>query len=255
MRKRSGCCCSCSAAGGWKPRCWKAAVRRWRVRRAPAKPGRPAERPSNAFAAGWDEDDAIVAVTQGALDRLSRDELQGLLAHEFSHLREGDTRLNMRLAGMVYGLEMVFSLGQRMCESDENGNRSFLALPGFAIMATGFLGWLVGRALKAAVSRQREFLADPRAVQFTRSKEGLGGVLRKVAGERASARAGRQPGGMSHHLHPAVHHMLLVSAANQTHWFESHPPLAERIRRIYGRPMPVLPDRRDEAVTRPDALF
>ena len=79
-------------------------------------------------------------MTQGALDRLSRDELQGLLAHEFSHLREGDTRLNMRLAGMVYGLEMVFSLGQRMCESDENGSRSFLALPGFAIMATGFLG-------------------------------------------------------------------------------------------------------------------
>ena len=215
----------------------------------------PREGGINAFAAGWDEDDAIVAVTQGALDRLSRDELQGLLAHEFSHLREGDTRLNMRLAGMVYGLEMVFSLGQRMCESDENGNRSFLALPGFAIMATGFLGWLAGRALKAAVSRQREFLADARAVQFTRSKEGLGGVLRKVAGERASARAGRRSGGMSHHLHPAVHHMLLVSAANQTHWFESHPPLAERIRRIYGRSMPVLPDRRDEAVTRPDALF
>ncbi|WP_426148995.1 M48 family metalloprotease [Polaromonas sp. DSR2-3-2] len=213
----------------------------------------PREDSINAFAAGWDEEDAIVAVTQGALDRLSRDELQGLLAHEFSHLREGDTRLNMRLAGMVYGLEMVFSLGRHMCESDENGDRSFLALPGFAIMTTGSLGWLAGRALKAAVSRQREFLADARAVQFTRSKEGLGGVLRKVAGERA--RAGRRPGGMAHHLHPAVHHMLLVSAANQTRWFEGHPPLAERIRRIYGRPMPVLPDWRDEAVTRPDALF
>ena len=213
----------------------------------------PREDSINAFAAGWDKEDAIVAVTQGALDHLSRDELMGLLAHEFSHLREGDTRLNMRLAGMVYGLEMVFSLGRHMCESDENGDRSFLALPGFAIMTTGSLGWLAGRALKAAVSRQREFLADARAVQFTRSKEGLGGVLRKVADERAAA--GRRPGGMAHHLHPAVHHMLLVSAANQTRWFESHPPLAERIRRIYGRPMPVLPDRRDEAVTRPDALF
>jgi Zn-dependent protease with chaperone function len=136
---------------------------------------------------------------------------------------------------------------------DEFGRRSFLALPGFAIMATGFLGWLAGRALKAAVSRQREFLADARAVQFTRSKEGLGGVLRKAAGEQA--RAARQHGAMTHHLHPAVHHMLLVSAASQTRWFESHPPLAERIRRIYGRLMPVLPDRRDEAVTRPDALF
>ena len=79
----------------------------------------------NAFAAGCNKTDAIVAVTQGALDRLSREELQGLLAHEFSHLREGDTRLNMRLAGMVYDLEMVFNLGQRMCELDDDGNRSF----------------------------------------------------------------------------------------------------------------------------------
>ena len=214
----------------------------------------PREESINAFAAGWDEGDAIVAVTQGALDRLSRDELQGLLAHEFSHLREGDTRLNMRLAGMVYGLEMVFNLGRSMCEGDEHGRRSFLALPGFAILATGLLGWLAGRVLKAAVSRQREFLADARAVQFTRSKEGLGGVLRKVAGERA--RAERHPGSMMRHLHPAVHHMLLVSAASQTRWFASHPPLAERIRRIYGRPMAALsaqPD--DHAVTRPDALF
>ena len=182
----------------------------------------PREDSINAFAAGWDEGDAIVAVTQGALDRLNRDELQGLLAHEFSHLREGDTRLNMRLAGMVCGLEMIFNLGRSMCEGDQHGRRSFLALPGFAIMATGFLGWLAGRALKAA-------------------------------GEQA--RAARQPGGMEHRLHPAVHHMLLVSAANQTHWFESHPPLPERICRIYGRPMPVLHPQHYEAVTRPDALF
>ena len=208
----------------------------------------PREDSINAFAAGWDELDAVVAVTQGALDSLSRDELQGLLAHEFSHLREGDTRLNMRLAGMVFGLEIVFNLGSSMCAADDDGNRSFLALPGFAIKAAGSLGWLAGRALKAAVSRQREFLADARAVQFTRSKEGLGGVLRKVAGEQAK--------GMPRSLHPAVHHMLLVSASTQTRWFASHPPLAERIRRIYGRPMAALSARRDdEAVTRPDALF
>ncbi|CAN5241135.1 hypothetical protein BH10PSE16_BH10PSE16_25070 [soil metagenome] len=213
----------------------------------------PREDGINAFAAGWDEDDAIVAVTQGALDRLSRDELQGLLAHEFSHLREGDTRLNMRLAGMVCGLEMIFNLGRSMCEGDEHGRRSFLALPGVAILATGLLGWLAGRVLKAAVSRQREFLADARAVQFTRSKDGLGGVLRKVAGERA--RAGH-PRAVAHHLHPAVHHMLLVSDITRARWFASHPPLAERIRRIYGRPMPALSAERDEyAPTRPDALF
>ena len=214
----------------------------------------PREESINAFAAGWDEGDAVVAVTQGALDKLSRDELQGLLAHEFSHLREGDTRLNMRLAGMVFGLEMVFNMGRSMCEFDDNGNRSFLALPGFAIMAAGSLGWLAGRALKAAVARQREFLADARAVQFTRSRDGLGGVLRKVAAEQAKA--------MPHSMHPAVHHMLLVSGSLQaaddarSRWFASHPPLAERIRRIYGRPMAALSARPDDQVpTRPDALF
>ncbi len=203
----------------------------------------------NAFACGWDEDDAVVAVTQGALNHLTRDELQGLVAHEFSHIREGDTRLNMRLAGMVFGLEMVFNLGRQMCESDDDGNRSFLALPGFAIKVTGSLGWLAGRALKAAVSRQREFLADARAVQFTRSREGLGGVLRKVAGEQAGGIFMRQ-------MHPSVQHMTLVNSEQQTRWFDTHPPLAERIRRIYGRTMPALSARDDEgAATRPDAIF
>lgn len=204
----------------------------------------------NAFAAGWDEDDAVVAVTRGALERLTRDELQGLVAHEFSHLHAGDTRLNMRLAGMVFGLEMIFNLGRTMCEADANGQRSLLALPGFAILVTGSLGWLAGRALKAAVSRQREFLADARAVQFTRSRDGLGGVLRKVAGQQ------EQGGPAPRSLHPAVQHMLLVGVSADNHWFASHPPLPERIRRIYGRPMTALPaGRSDEMATRPDAIF
>ena len=201
----------------------------------------------NAFACGWDEDDAVVAVTQGTLDQLTRDELQGLVAHEFSHIREGDTRLNMRLAGMVFGLEMVFNLGKRMCETDEDNNRSFLAVPGLAIKAAGSLGWLAGRALKAAVSRQREFLADARAVQFTRSRDGLGGVLRKVAGQEKAGNAMRQ-------MHPSVQHMLLVDEKREARWFASHPPLAERIRRIYGRSMPALKVE-DRTVTRPDAIF
>jgi len=199
----------------------------------------PRDHSINAFAAGWDEDDAVVAVTQGALDNLTRDELMGLLAHEFSHLREGDTRLNMRLAGMVFGLEMIFNMGDSMCEPDDNGHRSALVLPGLAIKLTGALGWLAGRLLKAAVSRQREFLADARAVQFTRSRDGLGGVLRKAASEEALAQAN---GVQSVRLDPAVQHMLLVSTpATHDRWFASHPPLAERIRRIYGRPMSALP--------------
>lgn len=204
----------------------------------------------NAFTCGWDEDDAVVAVSQGALEHLTRDELQGLVAHEFSHIREGDTRLNMRLAGMVFGLEMIFNLGKTMCEADDTRRRSFLALPGFAIQAVGLLGWLAGRVLKAAVSRQREFLADARAVQFTRSKDGLGGVLRKVAGQQQVGHSPSMP------LHPSVQHMLLVTTAAPSSWFATHPPLAERIRRIYGRPMAALrPQQGQDAPTRPDAIF
>ena len=204
----------------------------------------------NAFACGWDESDAVVAVTQGALDHLTRDELQGLVAHEFSHIHEGDTRLNMRLAGMVFGLEMIFNLGKTMCEADDMRRRSFLALPGFAIQAVGSLGWLAGRVLKAAVSRQREYLADARAVQFTRSKDGLGGVLRKVAGQQQAASGVPMP------FHPSVQHMLLVTTAGPSRWFATHPPLAERIRRIYGRPMPALKLQQvQDLPTRPDAIF
>ena len=198
----------------------------------------------NAFTCGWNEDDAVVAVTQGALDYLTRDELQGLVAHEFSHIREGDMQLNMRLAGMVSGLEMIFNLGRTMCEADGQDGRSFLALPGFAIKCTGSLGWLVGRALKAAVSRQREFLADARAVQFTRSKDGLGGVLRKALGQGHEG----QP------MHPSVQHMLLLASSQQGHWLDTHPPIAERIRRIYGHPMGALSSE-DVAPTRPDVIF
>ena len=196
----------------------------------------------NAFACGWDEDDAVVCVTQGALDSLTRDELQGLVAHEFSHIREGDMQLNMRLAGMVSGLEMIFNMGTAMCEPGERG-RSFLALPGFAIKACGSLGWLAGQTLKAAVSRQREFLADARAIQFTRSKDGLGGVLRKALGQNSVSRA----------VHPSVQHMLLLGTQDG-HWLATHPPIAERIRRIYGRPMSAL-STDDELPTRPDVIF
>jgi heat shock protein HtpX len=209
----------------------------------------------NAFATGWDEDDAVIAVTRGALDKLTRDELQGLVAHELSHLREGDTRLNMRLAGMVFGLEMIYNLGQTMCERDDDGNRSALALPGLAVMSCGWLGWLAGRFLRAAVSRQREFLADARAVQFTRSRDGLGGVLRKVADE--AARLGT-PAGLATQrtLHPSVQHMLLIGPNFDARWLASHPPLAERIRRIYGRSMPSLaPSQDGQPVTQPGAVF
>lgn len=195
----------------------------------------------NAFAAGWDQDDSVVAVTQGALDHLTREELQGLVAHEFSHIAEGDTRLNMRLVGMVFGLEMLFRMGQTLFEPDTKDRRMAAALLGLAIMAAGWLGWLAGHALQAAVSRQREYLADARAVQWTRSRDGLGGVLRKVLSQQRAGVMPRQVGSL-------VQHMLLVAntGGRPEHWLDSHPPLAQRIRRIYGRDMGPLPLQRDD---------
>lgn len=190
----------------------------------------------NAFAAGWDEDDAVVAVTSGALEHLSRDELQGLVAHEFSHIREGDTRLNMRLVGMVFGLEMLFRMGQDLAEPDIREHRTLATLLGLALMGAGWLGWMTGHALQAAVSRQREFLADARSVQWTRSRDGIGGVLRKVMSQQHEGVQSRRIGSM-------VQHMLLVGTegGRMAHWFDSHPSLEERVRRIYGRRMAPLP--------------
>lgn len=198
----------------------------------------------NAFAAGWDADSAVVAVTQGALDHLTREELQGLVAHEFSHIVEGDTRLNMRLIGMVFGLEMLYRLGQQLSQPDERDRRLAAALLGLGLMAAGWLGWLAGHALQAAVSRQREYLADARAVQWTRSRDGLGGVLRKAMSQRLDTLDVPSLG--SH-----VQHMLLISEHEDkvADWLDSHPTLEQRVRRIYGRAMGALPLAREEEVT------
>lgn len=200
----------------------------------------------NAFAAGWDQSDAVVAVTQGALDYLNREELQGMVAHELSHLHEGDTRLKMRLAGMVFGLELVHHFGDTLRE------RGGLAtLFGSAIMAVGGLGWLAGQVLKAAVSRQREYLADARAVQWTRNPQGLGGVLRKVQTQQAETNAPPPPHQRQELNHPSIQPMLLVDLAGVGrwgHWLDSHPTLADRVQRIYGHSMPPLPLVRQEVV-------
>ena len=193
----------------------------------------------NAFAAGWDASDAVVAVTQGALDYLTREELQGMVAHELSHLHEGDTRLKMRLVGMVFGLELVYNFGE---ELRERGGLAWWF--GSAVMLAGLAGWLTGKILKAAVSRQREHLADARAVQWTRSRDGLGGVLRKVMAQRRSTPSclvGAVQGGLAH---PAVQHLLLVDVPGGSaleRRLDAHPPLDERVQRIYGRRMAPLP--------------
>jgi heat shock protein HtpX len=196
----------------------------------------------NAFATGWHAEDSVVAVTEGALDLLTRDELQGMVAHECSHIHEGDTHLNMQLAGMVFGLELVWRFGEVI---RERGSIAWLF--GSAIMGMGSVGWYAGRWLQACVARQREFLADARAVQWTRSRDGLGGVLRKALTQLQQAEITQRP------LPSSVHHMLLVGERlERGGWFDAHPPLALRIQRIYGRPMLALPV--DEEATRPAKL-
>lgn len=195
----------------------------------------------NAFATGWSADDAVVAVTQGALDLLTRDELQGMVAHECSHIHEGDTRLNMQLAGMVFGLELVWGFGETVRERG-----GIAVLFGGAIMAVGAAGWYAGRALQASVSRQREFLADACAVQWTRSRDGLGGVLRKALTQKE--RAEDRPSDPAWPV-TARHLLLLGAVEERERWLDAHPPLAGRIQRIYGRPMPGLPLERPAAFT------
>jgi Zn-dependent protease with chaperone function len=192
----------------------------------------------NAFAAGWRDQDAVVVVTRGALERLTREELQGVVAHEFSHLAQGDTRLHMRLLGLVWGLEMVYTFGRSLAAPDEHGQRSLGVLFGLGLMAVGSLGWAGGRLLQAAVSRQREFLADASAVQYTRNVDGLGGALRKI-GHQAKHRADQlrspQASALEHfYLHTPGRHL--------DGWWATHPPLAERLSRLYGETVELLPD-------------
>ncbi len=180
----------------------------------------------NAFAAGNSPADAAVAVTRGALTRLNREELQGVIAHEFSHVLNGDMRLNSRLLGWVFGLLVVAiamrvvvqGLGRGGRRNDKAGALILIAL---AIMAIGYIGVFVGRILQSAVSRHRERLADASAVQFTRNPQGLVGALLKIAGVSSGSKL----------VSPAtdeVAHMLFASGMSRL--LATHPPLAERVR-------------------------
>ena len=199
----------------------------------------------NAFAAGLHPRDAVVTVTHGALTRLTRDELQGVIGHEFSHILNGDMTLNIQLIGLLQGLLLLALFGRFLADMDrvrvssdsrERGNVLFLA--GLAIVVIGYIGVFFGRLIKAGVSRQRESLADASSLQFTRNNEGIGRALRKIGG------LGAGTGGQIDHPHAeSLSHMFLapVRLNFADGWLATHPPLEERIRRIYGRPMDFLP--------------
>ncbi|MBN3905686.1 MAG: M48 family metallopeptidase [Nostoc sp. NMS1] len=185
----------------------------------------------NAFAAGFTPNDAVIGVTRGTLQHLSRDELQGVIGHEFSHILNGDMRLNLRLVGLLHGILFIYITGELLWRI-RGTSREDKGLPlwafGLALMAIGGIGLLCGRLIKAAVSRQREFLADASAVQFTRNPNGLNGVFQKL--QQMDSRL-ISPGA------EAASHMFFGNALNPSFWdnmFSTHPPLAERIRRVGG---------------------
>ncbi len=204
--------------------------------RVPAIYVLPDESGINAFAAGWTPDDAAVAVTRGALDTLTRDELQGVIAHEFSHILNGDMRLNIRLIGLLFGILVLTVIGRVILRTggagtrtsrNGKGNAAPMLLIGLALIIVGWIGVIFGRLIQAAVSRQREFLADASAVQFTRNPQGIGGALKKIGGLASGSRVANAHATESSHLFFAN---ALASAAAGP--WATHPPLVERIRAI-----------------------
>jgi len=190
------------------------------------------EKSINAFAAGYSPNEAAVVVTKGALERLTRDELQGVMGHEFSHILNGDMRLNIRLLCVIAGIVLIGSAGGFLMRLGSGGHGSRgdirLIFVGLVLWLVGSVGVLAGRVIKAAVSREREFLADASAVQFTRNPDGIGGALFKIA-ERGSVVIERHSEELSHMCIGAPMNEILEFA-----WLRTHPPLEERMEKLLG---------------------
>jgi Zn-dependent protease with chaperone function/uncharacterized tellurite resistance protein B-like protein len=193
----------------------------------------------NAFAAGLTTGDAVVAVTRGTLEKLSRDELQGVVAHEFSHILNGDMRLNVKLSAIVFGILVIGLMGRGILYSlgrgrvrvgggkNKGGGVALILVVGLALVLIGYIGYFFGRLIQAAVSRQREFLADASAVQFTRNPAGIGGALKKIGGYAlGSTVVGPKATELGH---------FFFAQGFRSHFgglWATHPPLAERIRAV-----------------------
>jgi len=188
----------------------------------------------NAFAAGYSPSDAVVAVTRGTAEQLSRDELQGVIAHEFSHILNGDMRLNIRLIGVLHGILLLGLIGHFLLRSGfysghrrsskENSGGSYLVLIGIVLTILGFVGSLCGNLIKAALSRQREYLADASAVQFTRNPAGIAGALKRIGAAVTGSR-------LAHSNASEMSHMYFSQGVWEgfSGLMATHPPLPKRI--------------------------
>jgi len=211
------------------------------------------ERGINAFAAGWDVSGAVVAVTRGTLETLNREELQGVVGHEFSHILNGDMRLNIRMLGVLAGIVFIGSIGEFIMRSTRGARDGKAAggifIAGLALFAVGYVGLFFARLIKAAVSRQREFLADAASVQFTRNPDGIAGALDQIrsasGGALISARCAED---MSHMFFGQSLRLRLGGL------FATHPSLDERIARVHPRFQPsTYRQRRPAAAAAPEA--
>jgi len=188
----------------------------------------------NAFAAGTDRRNAVIGVTKGCIELLNREELQGVIAHEFSHIHNGDMRLNLRLVAVLHGILLIGLIGSMLLRSTSRHSRSKnhgaqLGL-GLAFLILGYCGVFFGNLIKAAVSRQREFLADASAVQFTRNPIGIANALKKIGGhsEHALLHSSRAAEFSHMYFSQGITSALGLMMA-------THPPLAQRIRKIQPR--------------------
>ena len=193
----------------------------------------------NAFAAGLSPANAVIGITQGTLTRLNREELQGVIAHEFSHIANGDMRLNISLLAILHGILLIGLVGYFLFRSLRFAGRArkgaggifALAAIGVGLMVIGYAGSFFGQWIKAIVSRQREYLADSSAVQFTRNKDGIAGALKKIGG------SGHVGSYLSSPAAPEYSHAYFANGIS-SFWqslFATHPPLETRIRRIEPR--------------------
>jgi len=192
----------------------------------------------NAFAAGHTTSDAVVTVTRGTLEKLNRDELQGVVAHEFSHILNGDMRLNVRIAAVIFGILVIGLIGRGILRTlgqgrvrvrgKGGGGIVVILAAGLALMIIGYIGYFFGRLIQAAVSRQREFLADASAVQFTRNPGGIGGALKKIGGYALGSN-------LATHKAAEIGHFFFAEGATAALFgglWATHPPLPVRIHAV-----------------------